>query len=119
MTDYTAPSMNTTGAALAHMAQIDAAARTQTAERAAKAPNAAVIEDRAREFEATFVAEMIKPMFETVGVNSMFGGGKGEEIFRGLMVQEYGKKITQAGGIGLAEKVKAELLRIQEETKKH
>lgn len=68
----------------------------------------------AQDFEAVFITEMMKPMFESVGVDEVFGGGKGEEIFRGLMVQEYGKLFAKQGGIGLADNVTAELLKVQE-----
>ncbi|OIN87275.1 MAG: hypothetical protein AUJ12_02610 [Alphaproteobacteria bacterium CG1_02_46_17] len=68
----------------------------------------------AKDFEAVFVSEMIKPMFETIGVDETFGGGKGEEVFRGLLVQEYGKIISNQGGIGIASAVQGELLKSQE-----
>ncbi|MBI1327373.1 MAG: flagellar biosynthesis protein FlgJ [Alphaproteobacteria bacterium] len=71
------------------------------------------VESAAQDFEAVMIAEMLKPMLETVEVDSMFGGGKGEEIFRGMMVQEYGKMIAKTGGIGIADHVKAELIRQQ------
>lgn len=68
----------------------------------------------AQDFEAVYLSEMLKPMFETVEVDDMFGGGKGEEIFRGFLVQEMGKSIARQGGVGLSDQVKAELLKIQE-----
>lgn len=68
----------------------------------------------AKDFESVFVSEMLKPMFDMIDVDDTFGGGKGEEVFRGLMVQEYGKMITAQGGIGIADQIKAELLRQQE-----
>lgn len=71
---------------------------------------------KAQEFEAVFLAEMFKPMFESVDVDPMFGGGQGEEMFRSMLVQEYGKEIAQTKGIGLADFVKRELIRIQQET---
>ncbi len=73
------------------------------------------LEEAAKEFEAVFLTAMLKPMFEQIKVDSNFGGGKGEEVFRGFMVQEYGKMISETGNIGIAEHIKAELLRIQEE----
>jgi Rod binding domain-containing protein len=79
--------------------------------------NAAQIEEAAKEFEAVFLSEMIKPMFENVKPNALTGGGKGEEIFQGFMVQEYGKIMADRGGIGIAEHVKAELIRLQEDAK--
>lgn len=67
----------------------------------------------AKDFEAVFISEMMKPMFETISVDDTFGGGKGEEIFRGFMVQEYGKIFAERGGLGIASQVQAELLRHQ------
>lgn len=67
----------------------------------------------AKDFEAMFISEMIKPMFEGLEVDDTFGGGKGEEVFRGLLVQEYGKQIAAQGGIGLAHFVQEELIRAQ------
>ena len=72
------------------------------------------IEETAQEFEAMFLTEMLRPMFEQVKPDPMFGGGKGEEVFQGLMLEEYGKQMAESGGIGLAEHVKAEMIRIQE-----
>lgn len=70
--------------------------------------------EAAKDFEAVFIAEMLKPMFETIEVDDTFGGGHGEEVFRGLMVQEYGKMLSQKGGIGLATHIQAQLLKLQE-----
>ena len=58
----------------------------------------------AQDFEAAFLAEMLK----TAGVNELrtgFGGGAGEEAFASLLTDEYARKMTAAGGIGLAERV--------------
>lgn len=68
----------------------------------------------AKDFEAVFISEMLKPMFEMIDVNETFGGGKGEEVFRSMMVQEYGKIIANRGGIGIASAIQAELLKTQE-----
>ena len=79
-----------------------------------KSKNAARTNQAAQDFEAVYISEMLKPMFETVEVDDIFGGGKGEEVFRGMLVQEMGKSIAKQGGFGLADHVKAELLKIQE-----
>jgi Rod binding domain-containing protein len=71
-------------------------------------------EAAAQDFEAVFLSEMLKPMFETIEVDETFGGGKGEEVFRGLLIQEMGKSIAKQGGMGLADQVRAELIKIQE-----
>jgi peptidoglycan hydrolase FlgJ len=77
----------------------------------------AKIEAAAKDFEAVYMSEMLKPMFATIKTDTMFGGGKAEETFRGLLLQEYGKKIADTGGLGLAKYVKAEMIRMQENQK--
>lgn len=76
---------------------------------------AARADKAAQDFEAVYISEMLKPMLETVEVDENFGGGKGEEVFRGLLIQELGKSVAKQGGFGLAEQVRAELLKTQEE----
>ena len=70
-------------------------------------------QEAAQEFEAMFLSEMFKPVFESIPVDDAFGGGKGEEVFRGILVQEYGKMMARAGGIGLSDHVREELIRMQ------
>lgn len=74
----------------------------------------AKIDAAAQDFEAVFLAQMMEHMFSTLEVNPLFGGGEGEETFRSLLVDEYGKLMARAGGIGIADHVKRELLRLQE-----
>lgn len=67
-----------------------------------------------QEFEALFLAQMLKGMFDTVPENELTGAGNGEEIFQDMLVDEYSKMISQAGGIGVADSVKRQLLNVQE-----
>lgn len=67
----------------------------------------------AKEFEAMFVAQMLQPMFEGLSTDGLFGGGKGEEIFRGFMIEEYGKMMAETGQLGIADNIKAEMIRMQ------
>lgn len=71
------------------------------------------IDETAQDFEAMFMTEMLRPMFETVEVNETFGGGKGEEVFRSFLIDEYGKQIAASGGLGIAALVKEELIQMQ------
>jgi peptidoglycan hydrolase FlgJ len=88
----------------------------QAAEGSAKKPIVpSHIDQAAQSFEAMFVTQMIKPMFETVEVDEQFGGGKGEEIFRDFLTDEYGRLVAKSGGVGLAAPVKDALLRAQSE----
>ena len=72
------------------------------------------IDKSAKDFEAMFLTQMLNHMFQGIKTDGPFGGGKGEEIWRSFMIQEYGKSIVGAGGIGLAQQVKQELLSLQE-----
>lgn len=85
------------------------------------APNAKTAKDAqranetAREFEAMFMSEMLKPMFEGLETNEMFGGGKGEEIFSGMLLQEYGKEIAKTDVTGIQTQLKNKLIEMQSE----
>jgi len=68
---------------------------------------------KAQDFEGMFISQMLQPMFESIGVNPTFGGGHGEEVMRGFLVQEYGKAIADHGGFGIAAAVKNEMIRAQ------
>jgi len=87
---------------------------TRTFEGNDNTPNMRRIDESAQDFEAMFLSELIKPMFENLEVDAIFGGGKGEEVFRDLLTQEYGKKMAESGGIGIAKFVRDELIRQQE-----
>lgn len=71
------------------------------------------IEETAREFETMFLSEMLRPIFESIKVDENFGGGKGEEMYRGFMRDEYAKNMSAGGGIGIAELVKEQLIEMQ------
>lgn len=79
-----------------------------------KARNETQIDRAAQEFEAMFVAEMMKPMFEGLEVDPMFGGGRGEEVFRGLLLQEYGKVMAATGTLGIADAVRRQMIEMQQ-----
>lgn len=76
--------------------------------------DAARARQTAQEFEAQFLAQMISYMFEGIETDGLFGGGSGEEMFRSLMFDEFGKTLARAGGIGLADSVQREILKYQE-----
>lgn len=66
------------------------------------------------EFEQFFIAQMLDHMFSGIPTDGPFGGGNGESIFRSLLNNEYAKIIGRAGGIGIADVVQKEILRLQE-----
>lgn len=81
---------------------------------ATRADPAAMRADRAaKEFEALLIAQMLAPMFEKTKTPALFGGGKGEQAFTSLLHEEFAKAISMRGGFGVADVVKAEMIRIQ------
>jgi Rod binding domain-containing protein len=70
--------------------------------------------DAAQKFESAFVTQMLTHMFDGVGNDPTFGGGKGEEVFKSFLLDEYGKSVSRAGGLGIADAVQKEMLRMQE-----
>ena len=69
----------------------------------------------ASEFEGMFLSQMVSYMFEGVKTDETFGGGHGEDMFRGMMVSEYGKIMAKAGGIGMADDIQKAMLKIQQQ----
>jgi len=68
----------------------------------------------AQQFESVFVSQFLGSMFEGVKTDGAFGGGPGEEMFRSLMLDEYGKQIVSRGGFGLSAAITKQLLAQQE-----
>lgn len=82
---------------------------------AAPAPAAtARMRETAEAFEASFLSQMLKPMFEGLKTDGPFGGGEGEETWRSFMIEAMAKQTVKAGGIGLADQVVAQMLKMQE-----
>lgn len=73
------------------------------------------IKKTAQDFEASFLAQMLKPMFQGLKTDGLFGGGQAEETWRSFLVDEMAKKTVAAGGIGLASTVMSEMLKMQEQ----
>ena len=53
-----------------------------------------------KEFEAIFVYQMISAMRQTIGENSMMPKSNGEEIFEGMLDEEWSKKLAGTNGPG-------------------
>lgn len=70
--------------------------------------------EAARDFEAQFVSTLFQSMFEGTGEENPFGGGPGEKMFQSLLVDQYGRETARAGGIGIADQIYREILKLQE-----
>jgi len=67
----------------------------------------------AQEFESMMLGELFKPMFEGLDTEGFGGGGSGEAMFRPMLVDSYAKGVSDRGGVGIAQSVLAELVRMQ------
>ncbi|HEY3694986.1 rod-binding protein [Phenylobacterium sp.] len=67
----------------------------------------------AQSFESSFLSIMMQQMFEGVEVSTPFGGGQGESMFRSFMTDAFAKQMTKAGGLGIADTVAKEMLKMQ------
>ena len=68
----------------------------------------------AEDFEAFFLTQTMASMFEGLDADPLFGGGPGESTYRSFLTQEYGKIVAKAGGIGIADSVAREIIKLQE-----
>lgn len=107
-----APSYNVADPAWLHSGSLSQAQSThQSGKKDAKAWAAA------QDFEAQFISTMTQSMFAGLKTDGPFGGGQGEEMFRSLLVDQYGTQIAKSGGIGIADTIYSEILKLQEAAK--
>lgn len=60
------------------------------------------LEKACHQFESLFIKYMLQTMRETIPENQLFGGGRAEKIYTGMLDDEVAKSISQQRGIGLA-----------------
>lgn len=61
------------------------------------------LKDACRGFESMFMQMMWKEMRGTVPENSLFGESQGEKIFKDMLDTEMVDRMSEAGGVGLAD----------------
>ncbi len=67
----------------------------------------------AQQFERMFISEMLRPMFEGLETDGPFSGGNAEATFRPMLIDQYADAIAKGGGVGIADSVLKEILRMQ------
>ena len=77
----------------------------------------AEIERVAREYEEVAINKMLQQMNEGVKPDPIFGGGHAEEIYRDMLIAEHAKILAKSGGIGIAESIKKDMIKINNRTK--
>ncbi len=71
------------------------------------------IKKTAKDFEASFLSVMLNEMFKDVGAQAPFSGGQGEAAFKSFMSDAMAKQMVRSGGVGLADTVGKEMLKLQ------
>lgn len=70
---------------------------------------------QAKELEGVFLNTLLKEMFASLKTDqSAFGGGFGEETWRGMQAEQFAEAIAEAGGVGIAESILPDLIAAQE-----
>lgn len=69
------------------------------------------LREAANQFEALFIFQTMQRMRATVMKGGLLEEGMGEQIFRGMLDQEYSIKMAEAGNLGLAELVYEQMKR--------
>lgn len=78
------------------------------------AQSADQIDETSKEFEAVFLSQMLEHMFQDVDLDPMSDNGTSDDIYKSMLVDEFGKILARTGGIGVADHVKREMLKLQE-----
>jgi len=73
------------------------------------------VRDAAEKFEAFFIGQMMEHMSAGIETDPTFGGGHGEDMWRSMLNQEYGKEIARTGRLGITEQVMQGMLKMQEQ----
>lgn len=70
--------------------------------------------DAAKSFEAFFVGQMMEHMSAGIEADPLFGGGHGEDMWKSMLNQEYGKEISKSGRLGIADQLLQGMIKMQE-----
>ncbi len=71
--------------------------------KAASKDSPAKVKKALQDFESLFINQMLSVMRQTVGKNTLFGGGSGEKVYSSLFDAELSKLMARGGGIGITD----------------
>lgn len=78
-------------------------------------PGYAKLRQQAKDLEGVFLNTLTKQLFSSLKTDDKnFGGGFGEETWRGMQAEQLANNLADQGGIGLADQLMPTLLRMQE-----
>jgi len=71
------------------------------------------VEKTASEFEAFFLTQVLETLQSGIKTEGPFGGGPGETAWKSFLNEAYADAMVRAGGIGLADRLKSEIIALQ------
>ena len=94
-------------------APIDPTQGAPSALTAAELAKRGQIHKTAQNFEASFLTTMFETMFSSVKTDPVFGGGAGEDMWKGFLAEAMAKATAKRGGVGVSQSVEREMLKLQ------
>lgn len=69
----------------------------------------------AKDFETVFLEDAMNRVSENAGDAGPLGGGEGGgSVYRSMLMKEYAGEIVKSGGVGIADSVYRQMLKLQE-----
>jgi Rod binding domain-containing protein len=69
----------------------------------------AKVAQAAGELESLFIQHLLKEMRASIPKSELFGGGKAEEMYTGMLDEHLARKLADAGGIGISKPLLAQM----------
>jgi flagellar protein FlgJ len=89
------------------------ATQGSTATSAAELARRGQTHQTAVKFEASFLTSVLQTMFQSVNTAPPFGGGPGEDMWKGFLAEQMAKQMAKRGGVGVSKAVEREMLKLQ------
>ena len=81
----------------------------------AQSPNELKARKTAQEFESMFLEHALERLFQSEGTEGPLGdNGAGGGVYRSMLTKEYAGSLAKSGGVGIADQVYREILKMQE-----
>jgi len=90
------------------------AAQNQAVVQPRPTANLKAAKQTAASFEAMFLSQMLQSMSSGLKTDGPFGGGFSESIYRSMINEQYAQVMSRRGGVGVADAVLREILKVQE-----
>ena len=74
----------------------------------------AALYQQAKNLEGVFLNTLTSQMFSSIKTDGTFGGGFGEQTWRGMQSEQLADAMAKSGGVGLADQITRSLLDVQE-----